>query len=137
MKPIARLRRRALPAPGLWPTHLPPLLGRLYAARGAILALKVPRESEPTSLAELNRRLRQENAELRRTVKLARDSMAAMALRIARVVKEAERRVAAAERRAGRRTDSNLVAGQFWDERSSAADGKVVPLRKREGEAVT
>lgn len=104
------------------------------AVRTAILALKAPRDGEPTSLAELNRRLRQENAELRRTVKLARDSMAAMALRMARVVKEAERRVAAAERRAGRRADSNHVAGQFWDERSAAADGKVVPIRKREGE---
>lgn len=37
MKPFARLRRRALPAPGLWPAHLPPLLARLYAARGAMV----------------------------------------------------------------------------------------------------
>jgi single-stranded-DNA-specific exonuclease len=35
MKPIARLRRRTVSAPGLWPAHLPPLLARLYAARGA------------------------------------------------------------------------------------------------------
>ncbi|GHA73304.1 single-stranded-DNA-specific exonuclease RecJ [Cognatilysobacter bugurensis] len=35
MKPVARLRRRAVAAPGLWPAHLPPLLARLYAARGA------------------------------------------------------------------------------------------------------
>jgi single-stranded-DNA-specific exonuclease len=37
MKPAARLRRRAVPVPGLWPKHLPPLLGRLYAARGAMV----------------------------------------------------------------------------------------------------
>lgn len=106
------------------------------AVRTAILALKAPRDAEPTSLAEVNRRLRLENAELRRTVKLARDSMAAMALRMSRVVKEAERRVAAAERRAGRRSDANQVAGQFRDERIGTEDGKVVPMRKREAESV-
>lgn len=35
MKPVARLRRRTIAAPGLWPAQLPPLLARLYAARGA------------------------------------------------------------------------------------------------------
>ncbi|MFC0677901.1 single-stranded-DNA-specific exonuclease RecJ [Lysobacter korlensis] len=35
MRPLARLRRRPAAAPGLWPAHLPPLLARLYASRGA------------------------------------------------------------------------------------------------------
>ena len=104
------------------------------AVRQAILALKSPAEEPPTSLAELNRRLREENAELRRTVKQARDSMAAMALRMTRVVKEAERRCAAADRRSGRRPDAQQVAGQFKDERSVRSEGKVVPLKAREPE---
>ena len=39
MKPIARLRRRpaiAPAAPGAWPDHVPSLLARLYASRGAL-----------------------------------------------------------------------------------------------------
>lgn len=100
------------------------------AVRRAILDAKAPPRSEPTSLAEINRRLRQENAELRRTVKLARDSMAAMALRMNRVVREAERRVAAADRRAGNRASSAEVAGQFCEERVTAATEKVVPIRR-------
>ena len=36
MKPIATLRRRPPGAPGIWPDHLPALLARLYAARGAL-----------------------------------------------------------------------------------------------------
>lgn len=102
------------------------------AVRQAILALKAPPEQVPTSLAELNRRLRAENAELRRTVKQARDSMAAMALRMARVVKEADRRCAAAERRAGRHFGAQDVAGQFKYERSGHREGTVVPMRGHE-----
>lgn len=104
------------------------------AVRQAILALKSPPEEPSTSLAELNRRLRAENSELRRTVKQARDSMAAMALRMARVVKEADRRCAAADRRAGRRSGAQEVAGQFRDERSGCREGTVVPIRPHESE---
>ncbi len=44
MKPIARLRRRECVEPGQWPEALPPLLRRLYAARGATtLDLAQPR----------------------------------------------------------------------------------------------
>ena len=44
MKPIARLRRRECAEPGQWPDALPPLLRRLYAARGATsLELAQPR----------------------------------------------------------------------------------------------
>ncbi len=35
MKPVATLRRRVAAAPGTWPAHVPALLTRLYAARGA------------------------------------------------------------------------------------------------------
>ncbi|OGT57194.1 MAG: hypothetical protein A3E01_14135 [Gammaproteobacteria bacterium RIFCSPHIGHO2_12_FULL_63_22] len=79
--------------------------------RVAVLAYRQP-AGEPTSLSELNRNLRQENAELRRTVKLARESMAAMALRMERVVRNAEREIAAARRREKRGDrDPNQVAG--------------------------
>jgi len=36
MKPAATLRRRAPADPGVWPDHVPVLLARLYAARGAL-----------------------------------------------------------------------------------------------------
>ena len=36
MKPAATLRRRDTAAPGTWPDHIPVLLARLYAARGAL-----------------------------------------------------------------------------------------------------
>ena len=36
MKPLATLRRREIAAPGVWPDHLPRLLARIYAARGAL-----------------------------------------------------------------------------------------------------
>ena len=79
--------------------------------RVAVLAYRQP-TGESKSLSELNRNLRQENAELRRTVKLARESMAAMSLRMERVVRHAERELAAARRREknGNR-DPNQVAG--------------------------
>ena len=80
--------------------------------RAEVLAFKKPK-GEPTSLAEINRRLRMENAELRRTVKLARESMAAMLLRMERVVREADRRVAAARRKETRSDNPNEVAGRF------------------------
>lgn len=84
--------------------------------RAKILALRAP-SAEPMSLAEINRRLRQDNAELRRSVKLARDSMAAMALRMNRVVKEAERRIAMAERRRSKKSaPGDKIAGRFKDE---------------------
>ncbi|QWF19384.1 single-stranded-DNA-specific exonuclease RecJ [Lysobacter capsici] len=35
MKPVARLRRREVADAGLWPDSVPPLLRRVYAARGA------------------------------------------------------------------------------------------------------
>lgn len=101
------------------------------AIRQTILELKAPQKSTPTSIAEINRRLREENAELRRTVKHARDSMAAMALRMARVVREAERRVAIAERKKRGSASPDHVAGQFADERAAPADGKVVNMRDR------
>lgn len=107
------------------------------AVREEVLKLKSPPQEEPTSMAEINRRLRRENAELRHTVKVARDSMAAMALRMARVVSEAERRVAAAERRAGNRKNTAHVAGQFTEERVASPDGKVVNMDKSKRSAVT
>ena len=36
MKPIATLRRRDATSAGVWPDHVPVLLGRIYAARGAL-----------------------------------------------------------------------------------------------------
>ena len=35
MKAVTTLRRRLPGAPGVWPDHVPALLARLYAARGA------------------------------------------------------------------------------------------------------
>ncbi|RPE81619.1 single-stranded-DNA-specific exonuclease RecJ [Vulcaniibacterium tengchongense] len=44
MRPPPRVRRRSCDAAGDWPDHLPPLLRRIYAARGATsLALAQPR----------------------------------------------------------------------------------------------
>ncbi|MDI9240065.1 single-stranded-DNA-specific exonuclease RecJ [Lysobacter sp. LF1] len=58
MKPVARLRRRDCVDPGQWPDHIPPLLRRLYAARGATsLELAQPRLSHllaPDSLGGLD-----------------------------------------------------------------------------------
>src|SRR6516225_6498756 len=45
--------------------------------RAAILNYRNP-PNQATSMAEINRRLRSENAELRRSIKLAREAMAAM-----------------------------------------------------------
>ena len=36
MKPVATLRRRVTVSPGTWPAHVPLLLTRVYAARGAL-----------------------------------------------------------------------------------------------------
>ena len=63
--------------------------------------------------------------------------MAAMALRMAKVVSEAERRIATAERRARHGTNAGNIAGQFTDERDASGDAKVVELRKRELRAET
>lgn len=99
-------------------------------ARVAVLAYRKP-AGEPTSLSELNRNLRQENAELRRTVKLARESMAAMALRMERVVRNAEREIAAARRREKRGDrDPNQVAG-LSSVLPTPTDGVVLEFKPR------
>ncbi|GAA5074459.1 single-stranded-DNA-specific exonuclease RecJ [Lysobacter panacisoli] len=58
MKPAARLRRRECVDPGQWPESLPPLLRRLYAARGATsMELAQPRLAQllpPDSLGGLD-----------------------------------------------------------------------------------
>lgn len=58
MKPVARLRRRDCVDPGQWPDHVPLLLRRLYAARGATsVELAQPRLSHllaPDSLGGLD-----------------------------------------------------------------------------------
>ena len=70
-------------------------------------------------MAEVNRRLRAEAAELRRTVKLERETKAAMIRRMDRVVEEARRKIAAAERRDLRdHHDPNEIAG--------TQDGRIV-----------
>ena len=78
-----------------------------------------------TSMAEVNRRLRSENAELRRTIKFAREAMAAMVRRMERVKNEADREVLAAQRREQRgNRDPNEIAGVRPD-RVNAHDSKL------------
>lgn len=127
-----RLVRRPVPDHDAWPQSIPSVLRRVFAARRvlrlaralishdkyayprvrvAVLACRQP-AGDPKYLSELNRSLRQENAALRRTVKLARESLAAMALRMERVVRNAEREFTAARRREKRGDrDPNHVAG--------------------------
>jgi hypothetical protein len=63
-------------------------------------------------MAEINRWLRGENAELRRSIKLAREAMAAMVRRMERIKNEADREVLAARRREQRgNRDPNEIAG--------------------------
>jgi len=79
--------------------------------RAAILNYRNP-PNQATSMAETNRRLRSENAELRRSIKLAREAMAAMVRRMERVKNEADREVLAARRREQRgNRDPNEIAG--------------------------
>ena len=79
--------------------------------RAAILNYRNPPNPAP-SMAEINRRLRNENAELRRSIKLAREAMAAMVRRMERVKNEADREVLAAQRREQRgNRDPNEIAG--------------------------
>ena len=79
--------------------------------RAAILNYRTP-PNQATSMAEINRRLRGENAELRRSIKLAREAMAAMVRRMERVKNEADREVLAAQRREQRgNRDPNEIAG--------------------------
>jgi len=79
--------------------------------RAAILNYRNP-PNQATSMAEINRRLRGENAELRRSIKLAREAMAAMVRRMERVKNEADREVLAAQRREQRgNRDPNEIAG--------------------------
>ena len=68
-------------------------------------------------MAEINRRLRSENAELRRSIKLAREAMAAMVRRVERIKNEADREVLAARRREQRgNRDPNEIAGVRADQ---------------------
>ena len=79
--------------------------------RAAILNYRNP-PNQATSMAEINRRLRSENAELRRSIKLAREAMAAMVRRVERIKNEADREVLAARRREQRgNRDPNEIAG--------------------------
>lgn len=79
--------------------------------RAAILNYVDP-PTQATSMAEINRRLHNENAELRRSIKLAREAMAAMVRRMERVKYEADREVLAAQRREQRgNRDPNELAG--------------------------
>ena len=84
--------------------------------RVAILNYRYP-PTQATSMAEINRRLRGENAELRRSIKLAREAMAAMVRRMDRVKNEADREVLAAQRREQRgNRDPNEIAGVRLDQ---------------------
>ena len=79
--------------------------------RTAILNYMSP-PTRGSSIAEVNRRLRSENAELRRSIKLAREAMAAMVRRMECVKHEADREVLAAQRREQRgNRDPNEIAG--------------------------
>jgi hypothetical protein len=84
--------------------------------RAAILNYRNP-PNQATSMAEINRRLRSENAELRRSIKLAREAMAAMVRRVERIKNEADREVLAARRREQRgNRDPNEIAGVRADQ---------------------
>jgi hypothetical protein len=84
--------------------------------RAAILNYRNP-PNQATSMAEINRRLRSENAELRRSIKLAREAMAAMVRRVERIKNEADREVLAARRREqGGNRDPNEIAGVRADQ---------------------
>ena len=84
--------------------------------RAAILNYRNP-PKQATSTAEINRRLRSENAELRRSIKLAREAMAAMVRRVERIKNEADREVLAARRREQRgNRDPNEIAGVRADQ---------------------
>ena len=84
--------------------------------RAAILNYRNP-PNQATSMAEINRRLRSENAELRRSIKLAREAMAAMVRRMERIKNEADREVLAARRREqGGNRDPNEIAGVRADQ---------------------
>jgi hypothetical protein len=79
--------------------------------RAAIIAFAVP-VAESKTLADVNRRLREDNVELRRAVKIARAEAAAMLLRMERLAKDANREVKAVQRRERRgKRDPNSVAG--------------------------
>lgn len=100
------------------------------AVRSAILAVKPRGESPARTLAEMNRALRHENAELRRTVKMARDSMAAMLLRMHRVEREAERRVDVLQRKYGGKKKIRGMPGESISTDSARVGQRVIPLRK-------
>lgn len=79
--------------------------------RAAIKAHMAP-VLEPRSMAEINKKLRVENAELKRTIRLAREEMVAMIRRMDRVKREADRKTQAALRRERRGSrDANEIAG--------------------------
>jgi len=79
--------------------------------RAAVLSYAKP-PAKVTSKVEINRRLRKENAELRRSIKLARETTVAVIRRMERVKHEADREVLAAQRRAQRgNRDPNEIAG--------------------------
>ena len=87
--------------------------------RAAILNYRNYRNppKQATSMAEINRWLRGENAELRRSIKLAREAMAAMVRRMERIKNEADREVLAARRREqGGNRDPNEIAGVRADQ---------------------
>ena len=84
--------------------------------RAAILNYRNP-PNQATSMAEINRRLRSENAELRRSIKLAREAMAEMVRRVESIKNEADREVLAARRREQRgNRDPNEIAGVRADQ---------------------
>ena len=99
--------------------------------RAAIAALSRP-ETPVTSFEDVNRRLRDDNAELRRSVNVAMSRVAAMARRMAAVEQESKRRIAEAVRRA--KAEKGHNANQIAGASLVRQPGVVVQLKKPKGE---
>ncbi|MFC3457538.1 hypothetical protein [Massilia haematophila] len=98
--------------------------------RAAVKAAAEP-EVPPTSFEDVNRRLREDNQELRKTVKLAMSQVAAMIKRMDHLEREATRRIKTAERAVAGSTGAtghNSIAGANLLRNHLAP---VVPLPRR------
>lgn len=102
--------------------------------RKAIAQLKAPPKPVP-SHTEIVDGLKRENKSLRMSVETAMSRVAAMALRMEALEKEAIRRVELQKRRAamGANVDTNQVAGTRLKNTTENTSGNVVPLHPPKG----